>query len=130
MTPLLYPVLLTQLKTTGFDCVSYVPQSANPASGAAFPYVVLEAPKLNELDSDEMLFWEGTFLVHVWSRTKSVKQVIEMQSAIFTAMHRFTATMTGYALVDCIQEFSEQLADPDGNTRHGIQRFHVNIGKS
>ena len=130
MTPLLYPVLLTQLETTGYDCKSYVAQSADPASGDAFPYVVLEAPRFTELDSDTKLFWEGTFLVHVWSRTKSVKEVIEMQSAIFTAMHRFTADMTGYALVDCVQEFSEQLADPDGNTRHGIQRFHVNIGQS
>ena len=45
--------------------------------------------------------------------------------AIVDAIDKATLTVTDHTLVQLRFEFSDTMPDPDGLTRHGVQRFKV-----
>ena len=104
-----------------------VPQSADGALNTPFPYVVLGDFKPNQNDTDDEVGFDGTMLVHVWSRYNGNKEASVIQGLIYAALHRTQPTVTGYGVSDVQQVFGEILRDPDGLTRHGVQRFRVII---
>lgn len=97
----------------------HVPQSPT------FPFIVIG--EATALDESTM----GTFgQVHTvdvdsWSRARGMKEVKGVQTAVQAALHRATLTVTGFVCAGIMQEFSQALRDPDGLTRHGVQRFRV-----
>lgn len=118
----IYNKLTAALTVPVYD---HVPQVNDAGDNSDFPYVRIEAPRNNENDTDNDLGFDTTVQLHVWSRYRGNKQTAELQQAIYNALHRQALTVTGYGVSDIFQEFSEILLDPDGITRHGVQRFRV-----
>lgn len=92
-----------------------------------FPYVTIGEDTVNEWDGDDFVGAEATITVHVWSRFSGREECKIVQGYVYDALHRQTLSVIGYNSVDCVQEFSETLLDPDGLTRHGVQQFRLTV---
>ena len=97
----------------------HVPQDA------AHPYVQVGEIDSTEWDTDTSLGSDATVTIHVWSRYRGRLQTHEIQDAIYSALHRHALTVTGAQVVTVEFEFADSLLDPDGLTRHGVQRFRI-----
>lgn len=92
---------------------------------AAFPYVTLGDDTHLAFDTDDSLGAESTIVVHVWSRYRGRKEVKEIQSLIYERLVRQFIPVQDHDLITIEFEYSDVIMDPDGMTRHGVQRFRV-----
>ncbi len=88
-----------------------------------YPFVVLEQPDLDEDDTDSETGFQGIFQVHVWSKSKSDIETMNLQKTIYDTLHRLSYDTTNYGVSDIHQQSVRILREPDGITRHGVQRF-------
>lgn len=97
----------------------------NVPTSAAFPYVAIgddtEAPN----DTMGTTGRDTTLTIHTWSRYVGKKQTKEIQNRIDVLLDRWLPTVTGWNAVQMLQEFRESFLDPDGITRHGVQRYRI-----
>ena len=63
--------------------------------------------------------------IHCWSRQRGMKEAKAIMAAVVAALDRQSLALSGHSLVDIAFLFSDSLLDPDGLTRHGVQRFRV-----
>jgi hypothetical protein len=117
---------LSNMVTGVYDSV---PQAEDAGSDVAFPYVTIGDDTALDWNTDTSNGKEATITVHSWSRYRGRSEVKEIQGAIYEALHLANITVQGYNLVECWSEYSETLVDPDGLTRHGVQRFRLIIDK-
>jgi hypothetical protein len=106
-----------------------VPQADDAGSDIPFPYVTIGDDTAIDWDTDTSVGKEATITIHSWSRYRGRKEVKEIQGAIYETLHLSQLPVDGYDTVLCFSEFSESLVDPDGLTRHGIQRFRIILDK-
>lgn len=95
-----------------------------------FPYVSY-GPALSEpYDGVGMDGWECLFEVHTWSRpaTRDRAECQSIMSNIEQLLHGQVLTLDSEAFVNGRMVSSRTLADPDGVTVHGIQRFRFITG--
>lgn len=112
--------------TSGPAVYDHVPQPPDGGNDAWFPYVTIGDNDSNEWDTDTETGLDTTVTVHVWSRQRGRMEAREIQGAIYSALHRNDSlTVLGQETVLCQQEFAQVLVDPDGKTRHGIQRLRL-----
>lgn len=109
-----------------FDTAPYLPEGA-PAT--SFPYVVIGNDTSASWDTDDQLGAEITVTLHFWSRAEGFNQVKTIMQAAYDRLNRASLSKTGYSVIDCLHEFSEAMDDPDGVTKHGIQRYRLTIQK-
>lgn len=103
----------------------HVPQADRPEDDAKFPFVTIGEVQLNEFDTDDVLGFEAMTTVHVWSRSRGRREVKEVQDVIYDILHRAELAIAGARFVSCDQQYAESFVEPDGLTRHGVQRFRV-----
>ena len=109
-----------------FDTAPYLPEGAPSTS---FPYVVIGNDTSAPWDTDDQVGGEITVTLHFWSRAEGFNQVKTIMQAAYDRLNRASLSKTGYNVVDCLHEFSEAINDPDGVTKHGIQRYRLTIQK-
>ena len=102
----------------------HLPQTNN---NELFPAIVIDYPVVNQLDTDTENGFECTVLIHTWSVERGNKQVSDIQRVVYNRLHRAQLTVDNYLFSGISQEFAEILKDPDGISRHGIQRFKIFI---
>jgi hypothetical protein len=93
-----------------------------------FPYITIGDMTV----ADQSSFGDqdgGVYLVdiHSWSRYRGRKELRNIMSAIHTALHRVTLTVSGYNHAGSMFESQNDLTEQDGLTRHGIQRFRITM---
>lgn len=109
---------------TIFDTAPFLPEGA---PGTTFPYVVMGNDTAAPFDTDDQVGSEITVTLHFWSRASGFNQVKTIMQAAYDRLNRATLSKTGYSVLDCLHEFSEAMDDPDGVTKHGIQRYRLTI---
>ena len=107
-----------------FDSAPFLPEGA-PAT--TFPYCVIGNDTSAPWDTDGTRGAEITVTLHFWSRTEGFKQVKALMDQAYGLLNRAALTKTGYAVIDCLFEFSDTMHDPDGITKHGVQRYRLTI---
>ncbi len=93
-----------------------------------FPYIVIG--DMNTVDLSSFGSQDGAvYLVdfHSWSRYRGRKELRNIMSAIHTALHRVTLTVTGFDHAGSMFDSQNDLVEQDGLTRHGIQRFRITL---
>lgn len=120
----IYAKLNGNIGATVYDDVPMLP-SGQPS--ANFPYVVIGNDTLVAWDNDSQLGAEITITLHIWSRAAGMKEAKTIAGQIYDLLHRATFSILGYSVLDCLNEFSEFMTDPDGETRHGIVRYRLTI---
>lgn len=114
-------------KLTGctiFDTVPFLPEGAPSTS---FPYCVIGNDTTGAWDTDDTRGAEISLTLHFWSRSKGMKQVKTLMDQAYGLLHRASLAKTGYSIIDCLFEFGEAMNDPDGQTKHGVQRYRMTI---
>lgn len=101
-----------------------VPKNAN------FPYVVIGEDTHVPFDTDDSTGCEATITIHVWSRYRGKKEAKQIQGLIYEALNREPLILEDHSLVTIEFEYSDVLLDPDGITRHGVQRFRAIVERS
>lgn len=100
-------------------------QETQPESNAPFPYVTIELPSIQPLDTKDENGGNSIIRCHVWSRSQSelIRRAVEDQ--IYDALQKHDLSITGANTIDCRFESSSEFEDPDGVTTHGIVDFRV-----
>lgn len=88
-----------------------------------FPYVVIGENEAAAFDTKTEDGMEQTFTLHSWSRYDGLKEVKDIMAAITGALDNVALSVTGHDLVYLRFTFAATFLDPDGRTRHGVQRF-------
>jgi len=105
-----------------------VPQLPEGMPSDDFPYCVIGDDSGEAWDTDDVTGAQVTVNVHYWSRYSGMKEVKGLMKEGFDLINRATPTPpSGFRLVDCLYEFSDVELDPDGRTRHGIQRYRLTL---
>lgn len=103
----------------------YLPQELADVD-SEFPYVVIGQIDAEQWDTDDVLGVDSTVVVHTFSRYRGKRQAADIMRQVYLALHRYALPVTGYNLVTCEWDgLSNLMTDPDGLTRHGVQRFRV-----
>ena len=102
-----------------------VPQADNAADDSQFPYITIGEARANEFDTDEVLGFDASCVIHVWGRKRGRKEVKQIQDQIYQVLHRANLTILGYDFISIDHQFAESFVDSDGLTRHGVQQFRV-----
>ena len=93
-------------------------------------YVVLGEKTLNEWDTDGLTGFDVTMTIHTWDTSAANRSFValeNLQQSIYDLLHRATLITNGYNVIGVEQEMCEPMLDPDGLTRHGVQRFRAKM---
>jgi hypothetical protein len=107
---------VTNLVTGIFD---EVPQ------GQSYPYIVVGDDTAIEWDKDQQRGVEATITLHAWGRKAGRKEVKSIMDAMYDRLHRAELDIEAMTMILCNWEFGESFLDPDGITRHGVQRYRI-----
>jgi hypothetical protein len=101
-----------------------VPQTFNDTQ----PYVVVYELPMNDASTDNTTDYECVLNIHVWVQERTTAKTGAIQQHIFDALNRYDElAVIGYTVSGIQSEFSTILRDPDGVTKHGVQRFRINF---
>lgn len=106
----------------------HVPQNSwndEDPNGNPLPYVVVGDSTATDSDTKTEDGMEQTLTIHTWSRYLGMSQVKRIMGAVVDALDHQALTVTGHDLIQIDFEFSDTFLDPDGVTRHGVQRFRA-----
>jgi hypothetical protein len=109
---------------TVFDTAPFLPEGA-PAT--TFPYCAIGNDTISAWSRDDKRGAKVTITLHFWSRANGFKQLKALMDQAYGILDRDVLTKTGYVVVDCLFEFGETMDDPDGQTKHGVQRYRLTI---
>jgi hypothetical protein len=90
---------------------------------APYPFITLGQSVVRDWSTGTEDGAEHDLTLHVWSRSGSKKQVLEILDAIRAVLHGQPLMLADHHLVNLRHEFSEARLDPDGDTFHGIVRY-------
>ena len=103
----------------------HVPQPGDGSDDSWFPYLTIGEIEFTEWDTDDSLGFDAEVTVHVWSREFGRQEARRIQGKVYSALHRSDLAVDDHNVITVDQAFCEVTVDPDGKTRHGIQRFRV-----
>lgn len=98
---------------------------------SVFPYVVIGDTTVRPNDTMTEEGAEATITIHTWDSPDADADAIgysilkQIMSAIVDALDDAALSVAGHTLVLLRFEFSDTFLDPDGLTRHGVQRFRA-----
>ncbi len=98
--------------------------------GSTFPYITLGVGIAIDESTFSKFGQVHTIDIDCWSRYRGFQEIKDIMTAVNDALHEAVLTAAGFVVAGIIQTFSQAINDPDGLTRHGIQRFDVTVFES
>ncbi|MFQ6016774.1 MAG: DUF3168 domain-containing protein [Kiloniellaceae bacterium] len=92
---------------------------------SAFPYVVIGEATSGAFDTKTEDGMEQALTIHTWSRYRGLKETKQIMAAVLDALDQQALTVPGHELILLRFTFGATFLDPDGLTRHGVQRFRA-----
>lgn len=119
--------VLTPVYAAAGPAGAAVPVLDDVPQGQAFPYLTIgEDVSVNWGDFGPRPFGEDLDVtIHFWSRYAGRKEVKGLMWLAQSALHEKQLAVTGQHLAKLMLSFQTTMEDPDGKTRHGIQRYRV-----
>jgi len=113
---------LTDLLANSPGIYDHVPHDAMT------PYVAIGDTIVNDWDTDDSRGLDAEATLHVWSEYRGRFEAKQIQDAIYNALHRTDQlTVAGASVIDVFQTYADTELDPDGLTRHGVQRITITL---
>lgn len=112
---------LNESPGTDFTVYDDVPQDTS------YPYIVVGESTSAPFDTKDANGFEVSLIIHFWSQFDGREEVKQMMDQVYEVLHDSYLDVEGFDTVLCLFEFSETFLEPDGRTRHGIQRFNLTI---
>ena len=95
-----------------------------------FPYVAIGEMQVLSDDVDCISGFEVYLTIHVWSRAYGRVECREISSAIYDVLHEAELNLNGLAFVEVRLRDMTDLADPDGESTHGVVTFRALIDEA
>jgi hypothetical protein len=95
------------------------PQPRDGGAAAAFPYAVIGEVYAVQYDTQTTVGFQITNRIHVFSRSGSKAECLDIQGGIFALLHRTPMTITGFNHTLQLREDTRCDADEDSKT-HGV----------
>ena len=67
------------------------------------------------------------FNVDVYSDYRGMKEIKNIQKEIYRLLHESSLSVSGASFVNCRCEFTTDILEDDGVTRHGVMRFRTYV---
>lgn len=115
----LYAVVDAALTADVYDAVP------DGAADDDYPYVTVNDLQAVDASTKTTTGQEVMANLHVWSRYAGNKEIQDIFESLRTALDNATLTVSGAVAALCRYEASQIFEDPDGRTRHGVQRFKI-----
>ncbi|RMD64398.1 MAG: DUF3168 domain-containing protein [Alphaproteobacteria bacterium] len=92
---------------------------------ALFPYVVIGETTAVPFDTKNEDGMAMTLSLHTWSRYRGFKETKDIMATVTDVLDAAALSLTDHTLVLLQLVFAATMRDPDGLTRHGVQRFRA-----
>jgi hypothetical protein len=92
---------------------------------APYPFITLGQSVIRDWSTGSEKGAEHGLTLHVWSRSGGKQEMQQIVEAVRAALHDKPLALEGHYRVDLRHEFSEARLDPDGDTFHGVVRYHA-----
>ena len=96
----------------------------------ALPIVVIGPASTSDDGSKTLDARDYIFNVDVWSDYRGMKETKNISQRVYTLLHEHDLSVSGANLIDLRCEFSSEVLENDGVTRHGVMRFRAFITDS
>lgn len=106
---------------TVYSIYDDVPQGTN------MPYITIGDDQAADYSTDGESGTQASIVVHTWSTYSGKLELKTMQDAVYNALHRANLIVTGYNVLGVDFEYADSMVESDGITRHGVQRFRINM---
>tara|TARA_R110000824_G_scaffold97450_1_gene232928 strand:- start:598 stop:999 length:402 start_codon:yes stop_codon:yes gene_type:complete len=73
---------------------------------------------------------EYTINIDVWSDYRGLKETKNIIKQVYSLLHEYALSVSGASLVDLRCEFTSELLENNGITRHGVMRFRAFVTDS
>lgn len=119
--------IFTVLTAEGLTVYDHVPQAADGADPAEFPYVTVGEAAEQQANTDTSNAAELAVTLHIWSRYAGKQELQRIWRQIYERLHRreTSVAVSDYQCVYFEFDTGETLLDPDGITHHGAMTFRV-----
>ena len=102
----------------------YVPQNFDDSQAYVTIYEISMLPD-DTVNTDG---FAAELTVHTWVEEETTAQTGDIMQAVYSLLHKNdTLPLTDYSVSGINCEFQTILRDPDGKTRHGVQRFNISF---
>ncbi len=92
-----------------------------------FPYLTYGGLKSEDIGGDDTVLFAHTMSLHVWSRYGGRSEVMQILDAVSRALQAQNLSLDSGHLVSARIVFTDIFKAPDGQTMHGLVRFHAVI---
>jgi hypothetical protein len=97
-----------------------------PPAGTQFPYITFGRTSVYDWSTGTEIGTEQLFTLHIWSKEKGRKEVLEIMELARTRLDRAALPLGGgHHLVNLRLEFAEARHDEDLSLHHGLLRFRA-----
>jgi len=96
----------------------------------ALPVVVIGPSTTSDDGSKTLDARDYIFNVDVFSDYRGMKETKNILQRVYTLLHEVDVSVSGANLIDLRCEFSSEVLENDGVTRHGVMRFRAFITDS
>ena len=93
--------------------------------GQTLPVVIIGEQSTSDNGSKTLDGRDYIFNVDVYSDYRGMKEIKNIQKEIYRLLHESSLSVSGASFVDCRCEFTTDILEDDGITRHGVMRFRA-----
>ena len=111
----------SNLQSKVSDVYNFVPQNT------AYPYVQVGDDSMADNSTKDLDGNIHSIMIHTWSRYRGDKEAKQIMARVYDLLHNSSLSVSGASLVNARFDTSDILTDPDGITKHGVQRFNFVI---
>lgn len=98
--------------------------------GTSLPVVVIGQQSSSDNGSKTLDGRDYLFNIDVFSDYRGMKELKNIQKEIYRLLHESSLSVSGASFVDCRCEFTQDILEDDGITRHGVMRFRAFVTDS
>ena len=95
-----------------------------PEDNSNYPYVCIGNDDFGEFDSHSFNGFDGFIQIDTWAQGMSKMPCKEIQARIYTLLHNVDLGLPNFDTIALRCSLQNVLDDPDGRTKHGVQRFN------
>ena len=96
----------------------------------SLPVVIIGPHTTSDNGSKTLDGRDYVFNIDVYSDYRGMKEIKNIQKEIYRLLHESSLSVSGASFVDCRCEFTTDILEDDGITRHGVMRFRAFVTDS
>lgn len=112
----IFGVLNGNVSVGVFDC---------PQKEPTYPYVIIGDDSFIPFDTDTTVGRDVIASIHIWDNYNGKKRIKSVMGEIDALLNRANFNVTGYHLINCVFDSSDQFLEPDGKTYHGVLTYRI-----